>query len=212
MPPKAARVAANAADEQQAIALTIKGLCRDLRNYRRRQAHEKRLPELVGHGGRLLLWKTSGDQQLLAKFLQWRAPRQNDILAAWIDSLVGWYKALPPGHDGTGIGGDSPTQIASSTKMLETFFREERLHAWVQHQNQNLGISPSTATVLKQLRATELTTGTGEVVTSGRKYRSTLQYLRRWRRRWGISRGAFQPLDLDPPEVMRAKVSVARPA
>ena len=212
MPPKSAGVAANAADEETAISLAIEAMTRDLRNYRRREAREKCLPDQVGHCARLLLWKTSGDQRMLAKFLQWKAPREKDVLAAWVESLQKWYTELPPGLD-VAIGGKTRVQIQRNSMMLDTFFKEERLHAWVQHQNENLGISPGTATVLKQLRSTELDIGRGRAVPRrSRNYRSSLQYLRRWRRRWGISKGSFQPLDLDPPEVMRSKVCVSRPA
>ena len=79
--------------------------------------------------------------------------------------------------------GDAP--LAEGLKKAEDFLLESRLQDWMQHQNLTKGMAPSSHAVLQQKRRFSLTEDAAPARTVTKR-KCKLQWLRRWRSRWGV--------------------------
>lgn len=206
MPPKTLMSLAEAACAEEELGAALLEVKRELRNYRKRSNHIKQMPAQVCAGARILLCRANGDDGTLAKFLQWKTGRPAAVLQAWKDDLLVWHSRCDPGVAKSLASGPYSAAEAKAAKVLDAFVQERALHSWVEKQNTDGGIPPTTGLMLQQLTARGVGDKDNKRNCDGRKYRSSLQYLRRWRGRWGVTRGSIQPLDLDAPEVLRLKV------
>jgi hypothetical protein len=212
MPPKNVMSLSDAVAAKAELDVAINEIRRELRNHRRREVHAARMPAQTKAAASILLCRTGGDMKLLGRFLQWKAGTSPEGLKNWARSLSAWYEKLDPEGVRFFAGRPSAPHDVRAAKIVDTFLRERGLHSWVLQQNESHSISPSTGVMLQQLAAQNLGGEAKGVKAEPRKYRSSLQYLRRWRRRWSVSRSSFQPLECLSPEVMKLKVAACREA
>lgn len=198
---------AEAVSAEKELDAAIKEIKRELRNHRKREAHGRQMPAQVWAAATILLCRTGGDVKLLAIFLQWKAGRSKGVLQTWVATLMAWYDQCDPEKIQSLAAGPYTAQELRASKVLDAFLRERELHCWVQKQNEEHGITPSTGVMLQQLTARSLGGKATGQCTERSKYRSSLQYLRRWRGRWGVSRSSLHPLEVVPLEVLKVKVA-----
>ena len=85
------------------------------------------------------------------------------------------------------------------------------MREWVSQLNVDRGISPATGVILNELETRSMQGSSNKFTGQKRKYRHSLQFLRRWRRRWGLKLGKFDTCDFEEPEELQRKVSGAHP-
>ena len=207
MPPTVRASVEEAAKTQEELSTVIAELKQTLRNRRRREAYAVQIPKQVEAAARLLLCRSGGDLQLLGKFLAYKTGRSSEHLQSWAAKLMAWYGECSEKEASSSGGGASGAHGGRASKLLDSFMQEQSLHSWVEEQNVRHGIYPCTGVMLDQLAHQNLNGTAKGNASEPRKYRSSLQYLRRWRHRWGVGRSSVQPLETLPVEVMRKKVA-----
>jgi hypothetical protein len=103
----------------------------------------------------------------------------------------------------------NPTSTAGQRrhKSASNFWKEWRLHSWVETTNLQKGIAPCSSLLCQAggppgIEPTAIPFPIG----CAHKHRSKLQWCRRWRRRWNVQLGKFAPGEHVEPHLARAKV------
>ncbi len=100
----------------------------------------------------------------------------------------------------------APESAAESARLrrAQKFLAEQRLHEWLEETNITKGIAPLSTVVLQRSAQGEgMSPPPALAMATSRK--SKLQWLRRWRRRWGVSMARLPPGDRPPPEECQRK-------
>ena len=149
-----------------------------------------------------------GDISLARAYLQQKMGRASvHGTEALQKAIVAWRDAAASNRSADIL----PPTEGSSTRALaraRAFEREATLVGWVRQQNEDKGLAPSTQNTLAHdllLRSTEVegyAAAHGQMSSRGRR-----KWIRRWAKRWQVTRGTFKPGLRLPLEERRAKVS-----
>jgi len=173
-----------------------------LNKIRKKQSTGRKLPEQVLAASKVLVCRT-GDASLLWEFLKWKTGSDKNDLGRWAGELAMWKGGA--GDELRDIYGkaEANNKLQRAAALVSKFTSEHALHKWVHHQNVSLGICPATALVIQELPKHGLQGDSRSSAASHRSHRSSLQFLRRWRKRWGIHQGKIQiGEDLDSKELV----------
>ena len=207
--------------QQAALAETLREVqqsldevTRTLRNYRRRSRRADKMPKGLHTSATILFCRTKGDRAVLEQFLAQQKGNPLETLHGWSERIQSEYdkmdeeqkaawEAVQPADPGHG----------QAARAVQRFLSDAALHSWVHHQNTQNSIAPCTGVLLQHMASQPLPEPSASSASSSRKYRSTLQFLRRWRHRWHVTQGKVQPHDATGPVELQQKVkSAPRPA
>jgi len=139
---------------------------------------------------------------LLWPFLKWKTGRDQNDLDRWAGDMAVWYRGAEDDIRKLYGEANANSKLQRAAAVIAKFISEHALQKWVHHQNVKLGISPATALVMQELPKHGLQGRARSSAESHRGHRSSLQFLRRWRKRWGIRQGNIQiGEDLDSKEL-----------
>ncbi len=132
------------------------------------------------------------DGRLLFEFLKWKTAAGEDELNSWVREVTEWREKAKQDDCELYAAGDNTQTLRRAAALLAKFMAERSLHIWVHQQNVTVGITPATALVVQELSNRGLQGKPREASDTHRKHRSSLQFLRRWRQRWGVRHGKIQ--------------------
>lgn len=187
------------------IADELSTLRKEIRNACRRERYSHSLPKMIETAAKIL-WCRVQQEDHLTSFLRHRTGAPTADLKAWAASVYSWSSKA---------SAEARADMASATKtpalqraavQVEKYCREQALHDWVVKLNVDKGISPTTGVLLGELSARSMACDSNKFAGQKSKYRSSLQYLRRWRSRWGVTLGKFAALDYEEPQDVQKKV------
>ena len=209
MPPK--RNAASLADLQANCARIdqdIASLRTELRNRRRREAYTHQIPKMVDTAAKIL-WCRHHKLDHLMKFLRFKTGADTKDLERWAAAVTSWFtQASPEQRTDMGNADKDPSLRRAAAEVVK-YCQEQALHEWVVGLNVNLGVSPATGTLLNELGQRGMERSSNKFAGEKRKYRSSLQFLRRWRSRWSVKLGKFDTLDFEEPKELQQKAPAA---
>ena len=149
----------------------------------------------------MLVW-TSPETEPVQLFLSQESAKHEDEAVPTLENVVAEYMSLSiEAMWMLGAGGrETP---ARAMALARTFMRKQDLHAWIAEQNESKGLAPSTVLLQRRL------------LLHGRLYgplqpdRRALslspvssKWVQRFRRQWKLRRGAFQPRETLPQDVL----------
>lgn len=209
MPPK--RNAASLSDLQATstrIDQDIASLCTQLRNRRRREAYSHKIPKMVDTAAKIL-WCRHQKLDHLMKFLRFKTGADNKDLERWAAAVSSWCTQASPEQRTDMVTAVKDPSLRRAAAEVEKYCSEQTLHEWVIDLNVNLGVSPATGILLSEMDKRGMESSSNKFAGQKRKYRSSLQFLRRWRSRWSVKLGKFDTLDFEEPRDLQQKAPAA---
>ena len=137
----------------------------------------------------MILFCRCGDGQRLLEFLKWKTAAEKEDLNRWASGVTKWREQAEEHVCKLYADGTATLTLRRAAALVAKFTAELSLHGWMQNQNITLGITPSTDVVLQELPKHGLEGKARNAEEAHRNHRSSLQFLRRWRRRWGVREG-----------------------
>ena len=207
MPPK--RQSAGQADLQSQsarISQELTSLRSQLRNFHRRAAYAHRIPKLVETAAKVH-WCRFQRRDLLVKFMRFKTGMNSKDLSSWEEAVCSWFATASPEQRAVMTAADSLPSLRRAAAEIQRYCNEQCLHEWVVNLNVDVGVSPTTGTLLNELDKRGMVGLSNKYAGQKRKYRGSLQFLRRWRRRWSVRLGKFDTLDFEEPANLRIKAS-----
>ena len=156
----------------------------------------------------MILFCRCGDGQHLLEFLKWKTAAEKEDLNRWANGVTKWKEQAEEHVCKLYRDGSATMTLRRAAALVAKFTAEFSLHGWIQHQNLTLGISPDTAVVLQELPKHGLEGKPRSAEDAHRKHKSSLQFLRRWRRRWGVREGKIPLGEKVSVEELLAKVDM----
>jgi hypothetical protein len=151
---------------------------------RKRKRMQRQVPRQVLTAS-MILFCRCGDKKLLHEFLKWKTAAEKEDLERWACGVMKWKDLAEEHVCKLYIDATATLTLRRAVAQVAKFTAELSLHAWMMHQNTTLGISPDTGVVLQQLPKH----GPRHAVDARRKHKCSVQFLRRWRRRWSVREG-----------------------
>lgn len=182
-------------------------LRKDWRQSSRRAAMPKQLKSM----SKVILCRTNGDRDVLRSFVEVKAPLKSEFIPVWIDSLLSWYADASDIDKQTMAEPVEEVSLRNAQQTVSKWMSERCLQQWVQKQNLDLGIAPTTNVLMNKLPSLVLDGRSRTDQDLPRKLRSTIQYLKRWRKRWGLRSGKISGSDFVQPAVLKSKARSESP-
>lgn len=170
------------------ISTALAHVNKELRQIRKKERLKTKLPHQLLTASKIL-FSRCGDRQLLLDFLKWKTAADQVEVNRWASEVTKWKELASQDDCKVYADGSATLTLRRAAVLLAKFTAERSLHSWVQQQNVTLGISPATAVVLQELPKHGLQGKARALPEARRKHRSSLQFLRRWRKRWGVRQG-----------------------
>jgi hypothetical protein len=189
-------------EKLSAVQKSLAEITKSIKHQRRALSRRRKLPPQALLAGRILA-SQSECERVLRQFLVWKTKADATDVDRWVADILGWRRDVSKETlDRHAKSVDTPSQRAAAA-CVKRFLAENSLHEWVQTQNLSKGIAPVTGVILQDLHKHGLQ-GPGRVTDEHeRKYKSSLQFLRRWRKRWGVRHGTIPVGDeLEPAELL----------
>lgn len=122
--------------------------------------------------------------------------------------LVDWYVANQAGEIINNVSNTTTKRGQRQWSVANKFFKEYKLHIWIEKINMEKGIAPSTAVLSRaRLKIGIEPTAVPFVPIHAVTYKSKLQWLRRWRRRWDVNISKFGAGERLASSIARDKVA-----
>ena len=137
----------------------------------------------------MILFCRCGDGQRLLEFLKWKTAAEKEDLNRWASDVVKWKEQAKENVCKPYEDGNATLSLRRAAVLVAKFTNERSLHGWVEQINVTLGVSPDTIVILQELPKHGLEGKPRSATDSQRQHRSSLQFLRRWRKRWGVQEG-----------------------
>ena len=209
MPPHGTSVTLSELEASSArVDQDLASLCSVLRNRRRREAYCHKIPKQVAMAAKIL-WCRHRELGHLIKFLRFKTGADTTDLEKWASAVTSWFTEATPEQRTDTVTATNDPSLRRAAAEVDKYCREHALHEWVIDLNVNLGISPATGIVLSEMGKRGMESSSNKFPGEGRKYRSALQFLRRWRTRWSVKLGKFDTLDFEEPKDLQTKVCIA---
>lgn len=146
-----------------------------------------------------------GGLELITEFLAHQSQGAGADADRWACNVRAWFSKATAEERSVLLQGDSCLAHRRASDLLDTWLSERKLYLWVKKQNLELGIAPCTGNVMCELPSYKLEGSSRRDKAAPRTYRGTLQYLKRWRRRWGLRSGKIQCRDEVDAPTLREK-------
>lgn len=170
------------------ISSALTDISKELHQMRKRKRLQRQVPRQVLTAS-MILFCRRGDNKLLHEFLKWKTAAEKEDLERWASGVVKWRDLAEEHVCKLYIDGTATLTLRRAAALVAKFTAELSLHSWMNHQNTTLGISPDTAVVLQQLPKHGLAGKARLAEGARRKHKCSVQFLRRWRRRWSVREG-----------------------
>ena len=198
-------------EQMRNIGTALASLSKSLHQMRKRKRLKLQVPRQVLTAC-MILFCRCGDESLLLSFLKWKTAAEQEDLDRWANGVTKWREEADEGVCKLYIDGSATSSLRRAAAQVDKFTAERSLHSWMLHQNTTLGISPDTAVVLQELPKHGLEGKPRHAEDAHRKHKSSVQYLRRWRRRWDVREGNITIGEKVSLQELRAKVRMCNHA
>jgi hypothetical protein len=189
-------------DEITALLAEVTG---NLRNKRRQKRRAAQPPQRLLLMCKMLCCRLDG-VELIPEFLR-RQPRVECAdVDRWACRVRKWFDVSSAEERSLVLHGASCPARQKAADAVDKWLNERKLYLWVKKQNLDKGIAPCTGNVMSELPNNNLMGVNRYDKSLPRSYRGTLQYLKRWRRRWGVRSGKILARDEVDAETLRDKV------
>lgn len=128
-------------------------------------------------------------------YLEQKRKNNTESHEQWIEKLISWHSCEAEWSRILLARGKSTTADNRCCESAKKFLREHDLHSWLNVVNVNQGLAPGSQTVLQKLRARNLSCEPAAQVCRTTLKKQKLQWLRRWRRKWGVKIGKLNQRD-----------------
>lgn len=193
----------------QVLQTSLDEVARQLRLLRRRKDAEARAEQRLWQTACLVRWLAPGAPEAAVAFLEKHRPEDGTERAQWARQLEVAETSTTAEERARLTTFPGSVQERRRLKRAQAWLHEFRLHNWIDDLNVRKGIAPVTAVVLEELqRRVSAAPEPGRLPLKG-KHRE--QWLRRWRRRWGIRLARLLPGERLPPDacVRKAPATLA---
>ena len=170
------------------IGIALSNISKGLHQMRRRKRMQRQVPRQVLSAS-MILFSRCGDEKRLLEFLKWKTAADKEDLDRWARGVTKWKEQADEHVCKLYTDGTATVTLRRAAAQVAKFTAELSLHSWMLHQNTTLGISPDTAVVLQELPKHGLEGKPRHAVDAHRTHKCSVQFLRRWRRRWGVREG-----------------------
>ncbi len=143
-----------------------------------------------------------GDLTVARSWLSQHGIINDSVMTAALDKVTAKLDAAAEGQP-EAAATVVPKDRADRRSWTETFLAEHKLHTWVEEQNVQKGLLPTSTDVWKQRVALE-----GVHVSSSTKLKHRYQWLRRFRSKWNVSLGQLGYREKLDDKDMQAKVGL----
>lgn len=191
---------------QLEVELRLAQLSREARDARRSQRRNMTVPPVMWRIATVIGVLTHPRLEPPCLYLLQKRNRLEPMKDELRTRLADWYSSHVTPATRTEILHPSTKEGKLALIAASHFVNEMKLHAWVEDVNISNGIAPRTSVVLNKsasIAPVALTTGPS-AAPKGRKHQ--LQWLRRWRRRWGVKLASLAARDTLPSETCQRKV------
>ena len=191
MPPKVqlATTSALSWDDVVNIGNDLGHLTKELHQMRKRKRRlEIHVPPQVLTAS-MILFCRCGNKQRLLEFLKWKTAAEKEDLNRWASDVVKWKEQAKENVCKLYENGNATLSLRRAAVLVTKFTNERSLHGWVEEINVTLGVSPDTTVIMQELPKHGLEGKPRNATDSQRQHRSSLQFWRRWRKRWGVQEG-----------------------
>ena len=143
---------------------------------------------------RVIMCLPQGGQALALAYLSQKAKLEMKDKAMQQASLENWFHLTPETEKHKWCTDPPSTRGKAALKEAERFLNEWCLQMWVRKQNLEKGIAPLSGIVWSQREKRLNAAAAAGLLLTERpaKQKHRLQWLRRWRLRWGIKMGTIQ--------------------
>jgi hypothetical protein len=152
----------------------------------------------------MLLVHAEADPSVLGQYKKrklsaWQTKKQDDI----VDTVINKFAGMTSESNQAMMDTQGDKKKATAHRLSTKFWREYKLHAWIEQQNTTKAIAPVGSLVAETGDSLQCFAN-GKVKSAHRKHQK--QWLRRFRRRWNISIGAFAVRENVSPKEAQNKV------
>lgn len=179
----------------------------ELRRLRQRQRREKAVPPGIWATACLIHWLKPNAPSAALHFLQQKLPGNNRTPEEWAKKLREACERIPEVERDRLTTAPGTVCERRQLQRARTFLEEAALHDWVGNLNAEKEIAPVSALVLQEVSRHRIETS--NTVAQAAKSKHRLQWLRRWRSRWGVHLARILPADRPTPEVCLRKATTS---
>lgn len=178
---------------------------KQLRAKQRASRNRSSIPPMMWEVACIIFTLTHPHPEPVHEYFRQRHKQWEEVLPSVTPKLTHWYNSTTPEVRDKLTHQPVTRKEKQNLRRAEEFLLDRRLHNWVEDMNLHKGIAPMSSVVLRQKRgfAAERPATCNRLVCGKRK--SQLQWLRRWRARWGISLGRVSPRDTLPIDACQRK-------
>ena len=188
-----------------AISAMLAEVAGHLRNKRRQKRRAAQPPQRLLLMCKMLRCRLDG-VGLIPEFLRHQPRVECADVDQWACRVREWFDASSAEERSLVLHGASCPARQKAAAAVDKRLNERKLYLWVKKQNLEKGIAPCTGNVMSELPNNNLTGVNRYDKSLPRSYRGSLQYLKRWRRRWGVRSGKILARDEVDAETLRDKV------
>lgn len=160
----------------------------------------------------LIYAKEHPDPEPSCAYLVKSSPQMQWTKAEVTTMLIAWHEGAIADGSLERIRAETSIDSIRAHKCADTFIKEWKLHAWMEQANLTKGVAPCSAVFADAVCLSAAEPAHVALNPSApRKHQSKLQWLRRWRRRWGVSIGKVLAGEKIPVAEAREKARMVRP-
>jgi hypothetical protein len=177
---------------------------------RQKKSETRKTKERLQHGQQhktimlMLLGHAEADPSVLGQYKKqklsaWEPKEQNNI----VDTVIKEFASMTSEQKQAMMDTQDNKKKTIAHRLSTKFWREYKLHTWIENQNTQKAIAPVGSLVAEAGDSLQCFAN-GKGKSAHRKHQK--QWLRRFRRRWNISLGAFSAREHVSPKDARDKV------
>ena len=141
---------------------------------------------------RAIVCLQNGSTEACREWFRRSGDLSSEVIAACAEKEADWYRTSSGEERGHILDQSNSVARARAHREACCFLREHRLHAWVEQTNVAAGVAPTSSMVLDRHVHADVG-GDGHAHGSLLRCRKhQLQWLRRWRQRWGVKLGRIR--------------------
>ena len=192
----------------EVLETRLREVGRELRLQRKRMQREARGQDTLWQTACLVHWLAPAEPSAAVAFLEKQRPRDATVLAHWPRQLEIAEAQTPEAERSRLTTAPGTAEEHRRLKRATGWLEEFGLHSWIDTLNRRQGIAPVTGVVLQEVERRRVSAAAGPLgVHVKAKHRQ--QWLRRWRRRWGICLARLLPGQRLPPDACARKATAA---
>ena len=193
----------------EVLETRLSQIARELRLQRKRMQREARGQDAVWQTACLVHWLAPGEPGAAMAFLERHRPRDATVVLHWPRQLEIAEAQTPEAERSRLTTAPGTAAEHRRLKRAASWLQEFGLHSWIDNLNLRQGIAPVTGVVLQEVERRRVS-AVAEAPGVHVKAKHRQQWLRRWRRRWGICLARLLPGQRLPPEACARKATASQ--